>query len=445
VEKLKVPTVPIITQTFNRSVKNAVYVKGMPLIRFAFVRHPVAYTPLADCRAAIMGKDPVTGKQVLDEVFAGLTSPLTAEEKKTGFIERPRDRFVKPDTADNLQNLFRDNGWTDYLPIILPTEQKVTEMLKGTSHRPDEPVGEMRPSSPHEAWSFDVQKVAINAVMAGAKPEFLPVILAIASSGVTSLFTSTNSFTSMVVVNGPIRKEINMNMEIGAFGPFNHANATIGRAWTLMSKNLGNGGVPGQNYMGSQGQGHSYTNLCLGEKEERLPPGWKPFHVQKGFKPEESVVSMFDGWNWSNVGGFESTKDRTIKRFFENNTQCCGATLVLDPLVADMLYRELGYKTKEQFQDWLNKSVGTIKEDYWGAIPGQGGAERSGGRRAKEYEQAKTGIEPFATWLKYPEGAVLPVSRNVQVNILVTGGETNPYWQGGSLRYIASASVDKWR
>jgi hypothetical protein len=141
VEKLKVPTVPIITQTFNRSVKNAVYVKGMPLIRFAFVRHPVAYTPLADCRAAIMGKDPVTGKQVLDEVFAGLTSPLTAEEKKTGFIERPRDRFVKPDTADNLQNLFAiTDGLT--LPIILRRNRKWPRCSKAPD-RLDEPVGEI--------------------------------------------------------------------------------------------------------------------------------------------------------------------------------------------------------------------------------------------------------------------------------------------------------------
>lgn len=439
------PAVPIITATFVRSVKNAVYVKGMPEVRFVFVRHPVATRPPAECRDIILGKDPITGKPVLDEIVAGFTSPLTAEETKTGFIERPRDRFVERDTAENLQILFRDNGWTDYLPIILPTEERVAEMLKGTSHKADEFVGEMRPSSPHEAWSYTVEKVAVNAVMAGAKPEFLPVILAIASSGVTSLFTSTNSFTSMVAINGPIRNEIKMNMEIGAFGPFNHANAAIGRTWTLISKNLGNGGVPGQNYMGSQGQGHSYNNLCLAEKEERLPPGWNPFHVQKGFKPQESVVSMFNGWSWSNNGGFESTKDHTIKRFFQHMTQCCGATLVIDPLVADMLYKDLGYKTKEQFQQWLNKNVMTLKEDYWGMIPGQGGAGGPGGARAKEYEQAKAGVEPYASWLKLPEGAVVPVSRNVQVNILITGGETNAYWQAGTLRYLASASVDEWR
>ena len=127
--------------------------------------------------------------------------------------ERPVPRLIDADTPDNLQKLFKENGWTDYLPIVLPTEEKVTEMLKGTRHKPDEVVGTMRPSPPHEAWEFTVEKVAINAVMAGAKPEHLPVILAIASTGETSLFTSTNSWARMVVVNGPIRNEIKMNRE----------------------------------------------------------------------------------------------------------------------------------------------------------------------------------------------------------------------------------------
>lgn len=413
-------------------------------IRFAFVRHPVAIKTAPQCREIIAGKDPITGKPVLEEIFAGLTSPLTAEETKTGFVERPRERMIEPDTADNLQRLFLENGWTDYLPIALPTEDKVAAMLKGTSHQADELVGEMRPSSPHEAWSYNVERVAVNAVMSGAKPEFFPVILAVAATGVTSLFTSTNSFTSMMCINGPIRNELKMNMGIGALGPFNHASATIGRAWTLMSKNLGNGGIPGQNYMGSQGQGHSYNNLCLAEKEERLPPGWNPFHVQKGFKPQESVVSLFNGWSWSNMGGFESSKDITIRKFFTNNTQCCGATIVLDPLVADMLQQNLGYKSKEEFSQYLRDNVNMRVEDFWG-VPGVTGGGRGGGSGESPLEQAKKGVEPYASWLKLPEGAEIPVPRKVAVNIIVTGGETNAYWQGGTLRYLASGSVDKWR
>ena len=124
--------------------------------------------------------------------------------------------MVESDTEENLYRLFLEKGWTDGLPIVLPTEARVKEMLKGTSHKPDEVVGLMRPSPPHEAWSFTVEMVAINAVMAGAKPEYLPVLLAIASTGVSSMFSSTSSFARMAVINGPIRNEINMNSSIGA-------------------------------------------------------------------------------------------------------------------------------------------------------------------------------------------------------------------------------------
>jgi hypothetical protein len=78
-------------------------------------------------------------------------------------------------------------------------------------------------------------------------------------------------------------------------GPFNDANATIGRAWTLLSKNLGGSGMPGQIYMGSQGTSLNYNNICSAETEDKLPDGWKPVNVQKGFKPDESVVNIYSG------------------------------------------------------------------------------------------------------------------------------------------------------
>src|SRR4029077_4763893 len=146
-----------------------------------------------------------------------------------------------------------DNHWTDYLPIILPTEERVSRMLAGTSHAPDEVVGRLRPATFREFWEFTVEKVAVNAVMAGARPEYFPVILALASSGVTARSSSTNSFATISVINGPIRNELAMNSGIGVMGPYNHANATIGRAYGLLSQNLQGGSVPGETYMGSLG------------------------------------------------------------------------------------------------------------------------------------------------------------------------------------------------
>src|SRR5690606_20597739 len=121
----------------------------------------------------------------------------------------------------------------------------------------------------------DVEKVAVNAVMAGARPEYLPVILAMATSGITARSSSTTSFAAITIVNGPIRKELGMNDGIGAMGPYNHANATIGRAYGLTSQNVQGGSVPGETYMGCVGNNWAYT-ACFPEAEERSP--WAPFH-----------------------------------------------------------------------------------------------------------------------------------------------------------------------
>src|SRR4030095_3850491 len=100
-------------------------------------------------------------------VIEGLTRPLGAEDFKDASFERNIPRILEPDTEDNLQELFARNGWTDYLPIILPTEERVDRMLKGTKHARDKIVGRLQPTAYRESWEFDVEKVAVNAVMAG--------------------------------------------------------------------------------------------------------------------------------------------------------------------------------------------------------------------------------------------------------------------------------------
>src|SRR5207249_5514751 len=134
----------------------------------------------------------------------------------------------------------------------LPTEERVAEMLKHTSHRPDEVVGHMRPTNFREYWEYTVEKVAVNAVMAGCRPEYFPVVLALAATGASARGSTTSSAAAMAVVNGPIRQEIGMNWGTGAMGPYSLANATIGRAYGLLSQNLQGGSVPGLTYLGSQ-------------------------------------------------------------------------------------------------------------------------------------------------------------------------------------------------
>jgi hypothetical protein len=428
----------MVTKAFKElAILNAAK-RGMPHERICFTPHPVWGKTADELRVYVDGPDPVSGKPLMKEVVDGLTVPLSDDEKKTGMVSVSVGPPSFTDTADNLQDYYLNNGYTDFLPIILPTEEKVDAMLKGTSHHPDEVVGKMAAGA-YPAWSYTVKQVAASAVMSGARPEYFPIILAIASSGIASLFSSTNSFAFAMIVNGPIRDKLEMNYGIGALGPFAQANATLGRAWTLLSKNLGNGGIPGDTYLGSLGNNLNYNNVVIAENEEASP--WPPFHVQRGFKPEENVVSLFRGLGvvpgqvarGSSVN--ESPQfDYQMSDLFSTFTGFFGALIIADPLVAVRL-KEQGYDTKEKLIAWLYKNTTQTVKDYKGRNYSY----------LFEYPQALQGREPFATWYKLPDDAVIPhFPRPESFNIVVTGGQTNAYPQAGNLSYGVSVSIDKW-
>ena len=409
---------------------------GMAL-RFAFPPFPVVGMTRATLRKYVEGNDPTTGKPLMLELIDALTKPLTEAEKNPVRARRPeRTRLLETDTEENLQRRFLENGWTDGLPLVLPTEERVAEMLTGTSHAADEVVGLMTVTHLQEKLQYTVEKVAVNAVMAGARPEHFPVILAIASTQEPSLPSSTTSFGRMVMVNGPIRDEIGMNYGLGALSPFNYANAVIGRAWTLLSINLADARL-GETFMGSTGHNLNYNNMCCAENEEKSV--WEPFHVEKGFKREESVVSLFRGWSVINsMGAANCVRPATeetaimLKAFPALRS---AATLIMDPLVAKGL-KEQGFQTKRDVARWLSENVKVPAGQYWGADINY----------SFMGPVARQGVEPYATWAKLPKDALIaPYCDPQQMNILVVGGETNPLWLTTDFFYTQSASVDKWR
>jgi len=412
----------------------------MPNARLVFVPHPVYGKTAEQHQAYVAGKDPATGRPVIQEIVDALTGPLSDEDKKTGFLEaKLPPRLIGPETPDRLQRLFLASGWTDFLPIVLPTEQKVSDMLKGTSHSPDEVVGKMAGGS-FEPWEFTVEKVAVNAVMAGAKPEYLPVILALAASGVSSMDDSPDSLVRAVVVSGPVREEIGMNFEIGALGPFSQANATIGRAWTLLSKNLGNAGIVGETYTGSQGNSLNYNNIVVAENESRSP--WPSLSVQKGFKAGDSVISIYDGLDiragqGARRGGAtpKPAYDRQISSVLDTFVGYFGALIVCDPLVAKAL-KEQGYNTKEKLSEWLQKNAQITVADY----------KANAFTALYDAPRAQKGVQPYAAWFKLPATSRIPrFASPKDIDIVVTGGETLAVFQAGNLKYMTSAVVDKWR
>src|SRR5687767_6843525 len=325
---------------------------GMPRLRQAYVPQPVVDRSAADLRAYIEGQDPVSRRPFMQEVLDGLLSPLDEADLQGLTFERTTPRLVEPSAEDDLRRLFEENNWTDTLPIVLPTEARVEAMLKGTSHPPDKVVGRLRPTALREWWEFTVEKVAVNAVMAGARPEYFPVILALASSGISARSSSTNSFATITVVNGPIRNEIGMHSGIGVMGPYNHANATIGRAYGLLSQNLQGGSVPGDTYMGTLGNWYA-TGATFAENEERSP--WEPFHVEHGFSKGESAVSVFFG-GWYTQAGFgprESWQEK-FKHCIAAAEHNFPPLLVLDPIVARG-FVERGFDTKRRLSAWISE------------------------------------------------------------------------------------------
>src|SRR4029079_4488910 len=285
-EQAGVPSIAVHTHVFARLAQATARAAGMPRTRQVYVPQPLVDMTAPQLRGYIDGIDPINKRPFMQEVIEGLTKSLDDEELKGLTFERNNPRLLAPDTEDNLQTLFLENNWTDHLPVILPTEERVAAMLKGTKQPPDKVVARLRPAAFREFWEITVEKVAVNAVMAGCKPEYLPVVLALIATGQTARSSSTTSFAVIGVVNAPIRNEIGMSSGIGALGPFNHANATIGRAYNLASINGHGGSVPGEPQQGTLGNWYNYS-ACFPEAEERSP--WQPFHVTKGFAKEDSV------------------------------------------------------------------------------------------------------------------------------------------------------------
>ena len=186
---------------------------------------------------------------------------------------------------------FFDQGLTDGLPVVPPTEERVMHMLDGTSRPPDDLVAHVPPN----LAPATVEKVAINAVMAGCRPEYLPVIIAAVEAACTDTFNlhgvlcTTYFVGPLIIVNGPIRHEIGINCGRNVFGQGARANATIGRALQLIVRNVG-GGRPGEIDMATLGQPGKYT-ACIGENEEASC--WEPLHVERGFNREQSTVTVF--------------------------------------------------------------------------------------------------------------------------------------------------------
>jgi hypothetical protein len=415
VESRGIPSVYTVTEPYIKDIIGSADMVGMPALRTVVV-------PLI--REDQVTVD-ITDKQYLTitkQIVDALTRPLSADDKKAGKIaEKKIPRIAMTGTLDEVQEYFLKHDWTDGLPIIPPTEAKVKEMLKGTSHSSDEVVTH---SMFPEENTVTVEKAAIVGAMAGCKPEYMPVLLSIIHTwGNNFIFSqaarSDSSFSVMIIINGPIRNELKMNSDLNTMGPGNQANATIGRFLRLAIIALG-GSQPGFNDLSTQGNPLKYT-FCFAENEEKNP--WQPLHVSAGLKEKESAVSMLaGGWcHWSFSGDLDHIA-RAVAGFYWHRQ----SIVILAPGAARVYAHKGMSKEDVEHYIWehaLPQLTDFIPKWFHFEIP--------------TVEPTK-GVKRDDTMKKdFPDGSV---------RVVVAGGETGqPIAQAWQYNPPVTTSIDAWR
>ena len=480
-EKSGIPTVLIDLKEETTKVRHDAQVYGVPELR------------VIEASRTIIGPEDVDN--FIQPLVDSLTKPLTAKEKKSGTWAPEEPRILFEGTLEEAETFYQQaenlpgilnapfSKYSDGLPVVIPTEERVKAMLAGTSHRPDEMIAlqrdfEMRGGPGGGGGEFGmsmsrkkgdvvkfmpmsrtatVEQVAVNAVMAGCKPEYFPVVLAIAESGGGTGDGRGNG--GSFVVSGPIYKEIGMNVSYGRFSPGNRPNKTIGRVGALMWRNLGGYKETVSTIM-TYGSPSMNGGFIYAEYAEGLPPGWKGLNEELGFKKNESIVTSTGSgagggqfWmpgvyrslqksghgaiaRWLNVKGLPGPHnflDYLLDGMWA--TREGGVTLAMIPKIAKDLY-DLGFKSKDEVYEYIyKKSFEPVKKYRMRGMPdfttnGWMGIERTSGKH----------------WKELSDDYMVPVCPNPRANciILVDGEETVlDRFQGGG--HGQGFSIDAWR
>ncbi|MCI0859588.1 MAG: hypothetical protein J4N81_12715 [Chloroflexi bacterium] len=264
------------------------------------------------------------------------------------------------DDFDAVQRLYLERGWTDGLPIVPPTPGRIEAMVQATGLDPQHVVAEIPPNY----GAATVEKLAVNAVMAGCLPEYFPVLIAAVEAigdpafNLYAIQATTHPCAPLIIVNGPIRQSLDLNGSSGAYGPAWRANATIGRSVRLVLLNVG-GGYPGVGDMSTQGAPSKFS-YCVAENEEENP--WQPLHVDRGFQPSQSTVTVFAGEPPHNINDHSGRSAEAILTIIAgamavtgaNNAYTGGETLLaLGPEHAATIAGD-GF-TKKDIVEWLGR------------------------------------------------------------------------------------------
>jgi hypothetical protein len=420
IENKNRPTVTFVFEPFLNDALSAASSKGMPVIRVVPEAIVSESTVLEDIETAITA--------VADDMVGALTKPLAAGERSPRLQEQGTPtRIVFKGSLEEVNRFFYKRGWTDGLPIIPPTEKAVAEMLTGTDLPADQLVVELEP----RRGKATVERIAINAVMAGALPTSMPLLIAGVkalaahpSSGMMA--ASTGSFSPFWLINGPVAKDLQINSSFGAMSPGNIANATIGRAMGLITKNIR--GVRRQiEDMGVLGNPGKYS-MVAAEDEEASP--WEPMHVERGFRKEESTITLTFPQSFQQMVPYGTDDKGILTTLVTNITPARMGLLaiLLTPAHAKSLVSK-GW-TKKGIKDYVMKNA-RLMVDYYAQF-GAGGTT-PGAPFIKEgsddpdshaiFRSSERDPEPiqvycfggFGSWMGFLQGGPQPVTIGVEL------------------------------
>ena len=355
-EALNKPTVVLANNDFFTDAKSAASGRGTPA-RVISENVPPECTVSEQIRAGVTS--------AMDDIVASLTSPLTEEERspKPKEIEK-QERIVFKGDLKEINRFFYKRGWTDGFPIIPPTEEEVAEMLRGTDLPPDHVVAKIIP----RMGKATVEKIAVNAVMAGALPTYMPVLIA----GIQALLepdirfgtteVSTASWMPFWIINGPIRHDLHVNHGSGVLSPGDMANAVIGRAMGLIIKNIG-GARKGVEDMGIYGNSGKYT-MVSGENEEESP--WEPLHVEHGFEKEDNCITLSFPTAVTQALTFGSDGDSIMRSII---AQAGGTQLTIMMNLQHAKALAEGGWTKKEIAEYIHeyaRKPAIDTQEYWG-------------------------------------------------------------------------------
>ena len=270
VELLGKPVVMLLNSEFEGIAGRAVSLRGVPAMRLVEINIPELSND-RNIEPLLREFVPRRVSEALDGIIDALTAPLTPAEKNPPVEKEDTSRIIFKGSLSEVNRYFYKNGLAYGMPVLPPTEEAVEEMLKGTDLPPDHVVARIPP----KMGKATVEKIAINAVMAGCLPTYMPVLIAAVEALVDprmwleAYTCSCASWAPLLIVNGPIRKDLQINSGAGVFSPYYKANAAIGHAVGLMIMNIGGirHGIEDMGVFGHEGR----FGMCIAEDEEASP------------------------------------------------------------------------------------------------------------------------------------------------------------------------------